>query len=76
MPKTGETKNLFQRTVVDKEDQEGLFRLLANFTGDQDIKETSDAVNRRSLGWVLGTSLIFEAFVLGLAAWIFCRRDF
>jgi len=76
MPKTGETKNLFQRTVVDKEDQEGLFRLLANFTGDQDVKETSDAINRRSLGWVLGTSLLFEALVLALAAWIFCRRDF
>jgi hypothetical protein len=25
---------------------------------------------------VLGTSITFEAVVLALAAWIFCRRDY
>ncbi|HEY7088641.1 MAG TPA: ABC transporter permease, partial [Tepidisphaeraceae bacterium] len=30
----------------------------------------------RKLGWVVGTSVAFEAFVLGIAAWIFCRRDY
>ena len=30
----------------------------------------------RSLWYVLGTSLLFEAFVLGLASWYFCRKDF
>lgn len=32
--------------------------------------------NRRSLFWVIGTSLIFEGVVLSIAAFIFCRRDF
>jgi len=32
--------------------------------------------NRRSLFWVIGTSMIFEGVMLSLAAWIFCRRDF
>ncbi|MDB5297178.1 MAG: family transporter protein, partial [Phycisphaerales bacterium] len=30
----------------------------------------------RSVGWVVGTSLAFEAVVLGVAAWVFCRRDY
>lgn len=30
----------------------------------------------RSLLWVLGTSLLFEAFILGISCFIFTRRDF
>jgi hypothetical protein len=30
----------------------------------------------RSTWWVIGTSLLFEAACLGLAAWHFCTRDF
>ena len=30
----------------------------------------------RSLWYVLGTSLLFEGCVLGIAAWYFCRKDF
>ncbi|MGA2231448.1 MAG: hypothetical protein ABSH22_11160 [Tepidisphaeraceae bacterium] len=30
----------------------------------------------RPLWWVLGTSIAFEAVVVGAAAWTFCRRDF
>ena len=30
----------------------------------------------RSLWYVLGTSLFFEGFVLGLASMYFCRKDF
>ncbi|MBL8763851.1 MAG: hypothetical protein JNM07_06240 [Phycisphaerae bacterium] len=30
----------------------------------------------RSAAWVIGTSLGFEFVVLGLACWIFCRREF
>ena len=41
------------------------------------LDDEIDAVKRsRSLGWVVGTSLGFEAAVLALSAWIFCRRDF
>lgn len=38
--------------------------------------ETEKAMRDRSLGYVLGTSIGFEAVVLALTAWIFCRRDF
>ena len=30
----------------------------------------------RSIGWILGSSLAFEAVVLSLASWLFCRKDF
>jgi hypothetical protein len=30
----------------------------------------------RPLWWVLGTSIAFEAILVGAAAWTFCRRDF
>src|SRR6185312_5995799 len=31
---------------------------------------------QRSPWWIIGTSLIFEAVALALAAWYFCTRDF
>jgi hypothetical protein len=33
-------------------------------------------VRSRPIAWVVGTSVAFEAFVLALAAWVFCRRDY
>ena len=33
-------------------------------------------IRSRSVWWVVGTSLGFEAVVLALAAWIFSRRDY
>ncbi len=33
-------------------------------------------LRERSAGWILGSSLAFEALVVGAAAWIFCRRDY
>lgn len=33
-------------------------------------------INARTAAWIIGSSLGFEAVVLGIAAWIFCRRDF
>lgn len=33
-------------------------------------------LHRRSLFWVVGTSLIFEAVLLSVAGFVFCRRDF
>jgi ABC-type transport system involved in multi-copper enzyme maturation permease subunit len=41
-----------------------------------DTMATVKAVNSRPVSWVIGTSLGFEAVVLALAAWIFCRRDY
>jgi hypothetical protein len=41
------------------------------------VGRTLEATMRaRSEWWIVGTSLAFEGVVLGLAAWIFCRRDF
>jgi len=31
---------------------------------------------RHSPWWIIGTSLLFEAAMVALAAWIFCRRDY
>jgi hypothetical protein len=38
--------------------------------------EVQNQLRDRSVGWIVGTSLIFEAAVLCLAAWVFSRRDF
>lgn len=38
--------------------------------------EVERRLNERSVWWVLGTSLGFEALVLGIAGWVFARRDF
>lgn len=32
--------------------------------------------NRHSTAYIVGTSLAFEAFILGIACWIFARKDF
>lgn len=44
------------------------------------IVDTQTRVDRilraRSPAWIIGTSLLFEVFILGIAAWLFCRRDF
>lgn len=76
LPKTGETKRLFQRYVVDKDDLEGFLKLLTEQSGDQNSRAMEDELDRRGLWWVLGTSLLFEGAVLGLACIIFSRRDF
>ncbi|MFT3789287.1 MAG: ABC transporter permease subunit [Tepidisphaeraceae bacterium] len=33
-------------------------------------------LRERSATWVIGTSLLFEAAMVGLAGWVFCRRDY
>ena len=39
-------------------------------------RQVEEVVRSRSAAWTLGTSCAFEAVVLGLAAWLFCRRDY
>ena len=39
-------------------------------------REMLEELRSRSVWWVVGTSLAFEAVVLLIAAWIFCRRDY
>lgn len=76
LPKTGETKRLFQRFVVDKNDQEGFLKFLAEQGNNPDNRVLEDALGRRPLAWIVGTSLAFEAVILAIACWIFVRRDF
>ena len=40
------------------------------------LANLGDEIGSRSVRWVMGTSLAFEAVVLGLGAWVFCRRDY
>lgn len=75
-PKTGETKALFTRYTIQTDDMDGFLKLLSEASGDSSVKEAQDIADRRPLWWVLGTSLAFEAVILGIACWIFCRRDF
>jgi ABC-type transport system involved in multi-copper enzyme maturation permease subunit len=40
------------------------------------IREVKATLDARPVAWVVGTSLAFEAAVLALASWLFCRRDY
>jgi len=89
LPKTTETVALIRRELgermhIRREDREeeqdrpqqngGMFqnRQLMRRAG----METQRILATRSTTYILGTSLGFEAVMVGLAAWIFCRRDF
>ena len=39
-------------------------------------KRMQDEYESKSLWYVVGTSLLFEGFILALAAWYFRRKDF
>ena len=87
-PKTTETIELLERVLVSEADMQ---KMRGNNDDTMDFgdepeerrinmgaaaQRVQDEVRARPLWWVLGTSFAFEAFVLGIAAWIFCRRDF
>jgi hypothetical protein len=79
MPKTGETTRLMDRLIqVKGEDGEANKSLVNAATeGDDEVSgRLKKAITRNSIGYVLGTSLLFEALMLGWAATIFCRRDY
>ena len=40
------------------------------------MRRMQEEYESHSLWYVIGTSLLFEGFVLGLASWYFCRKDF
>lgn len=75
MPKTTETIALLERDLVSMaelpEPPNRRRRARADF--NEALQET---MRSRPVWWVVGTSLLFELFVLAWAAWIFCRRDF
>jgi ABC-type transport system involved in multi-copper enzyme maturation permease subunit len=39
-------------------------------------KRMEEEEHSRSATWIIGTSIGFEVVVLGLAGWLFCRRDY
>ncbi len=82
LPKTNETVGLLNRWLIDlaslPEDEEASAPQ-DPFSGGSTRgleREIQERLRKRSVAWIGGTSLIFEALVLGLAAWIFVRRDF
>jgi ABC-type transport system involved in multi-copper enzyme maturation permease subunit len=92
LPKTEETIKLLERSLMDSadlpegpEDEQSQRAMMPFMTSDmyaagvraEDIYERIEQVYRaRSLVWVVGTSLAFEAAVLAIASVLFLRRDY
>ena len=53
------------------EETEGTLRV----SDDEVSRRMQEKLRERSAWWVIGTSLLFELFVVGLAALVFRRRD-
>jgi hypothetical protein len=87
LPKTSGTTELLVRALSSQQDTEAL----AALDDDRDrrpgrrespadrrtVREAmQDDEKHRTATWFIGTSIAFEAVILGIAAWIFCRRDY
>lgn len=79
LPKTSDTVNLLQRLVTVEGKKEfalsELLALMASGAPERD-EQVEEALARHGMGFIIGSSLAFEAVVLAFAAWTFCRRDF
>jgi hypothetical protein len=75
LPKTTDTIDLLERLLMKaaKLPQSGQPQERRMMAAQQEL---IDIVRGRSITWVVGTSLGFEAVVLCFAALIFCRRDY
>ena len=92
LPKTTETTDLtdrllFQDAEISRADNQSAAWMFGGMSQNRDFaaqlkaSEHGKAVidlelRHRSLAWIIGTSLLFEAVLLSLSAWIFCRRDY
>ena len=89
LPKTGETISLLERQLIERADlpdtnsdnKNNLPPITSKMAvvgvrSTDVIKRIEDIYLNRSVAWIIGTSLIFEAFILSIACWIFCRRDY
>ena len=88
LPKTRETTELLERSLLSNDQTDDIKDggdTDGNSNGNrkrehpfkaQDVKQVKRVMKSRSIGWIVGTSLAFEAVVLALAAWVFCRRDY
>ena len=68
LPKTTETVQLLQRVLVSADELPNR----GEGPGEQVVAEQRS----RSVAWIIGTSLAFEAVILAMGAWFFRRRDF
>lgn len=75
LPKTTETVSLLERVIIEKADMPKVEADNAD-AGQRGGEKVAKEFERRSVAWVLGTSLAFEAVVLALGCFIFCRRDY
>ena len=88
LPKTKETVDLLSRNLLTKEERER-FQGPDNDNGsfalsDDDVRISPKQMGQRlqqelegrKLGWIVGTSLVFEGAIVGLMVWFFCRKDF
>jgi ABC-type transport system involved in multi-copper enzyme maturation permease subunit len=87
-PKTAETVDLLQRKLINSAHLQQLAQSQPNDSQDSsdsqvdfngnpvDNAKLAVELNRRSVSWIVGTSVGFEVVVLIIAAWVFCRRDY
>ncbi len=86
LPKTSETVGLLQRWLISLAELPAPMEsqappslgddALANMNDPEFQKELERTVRGRSVFWIMGTSLLFEAVVLAAGAFIFCRSDY
>lgn len=86
LPKTNETLDLLAGLILDEGEMDRFVtrprrnrdkQIGAASVSDRLVRtEVRRVMQQRDEWWILGTSLAFEACVLGVAAWVFCRRDF
>lgn len=88
LPKTKETMGLLERLLISQAELDQLQRDDNNAPpislDPTDVRINPRELQRRltaevrgrSAWWIVGTSLGFEAVVLGIACWVFVRRDF
>ena len=88
LPKTDETIGLLERVLrkyagmdsFGAPDENETRRVFGGGGSRVNMRELGDrlqeVIDARSIWWIVGTSLLFEAFILGFACWRFSRRDF
>jgi ABC-type transport system involved in multi-copper enzyme maturation permease subunit len=84
LPKTAETTGLIARAVsLDEEMERALDASDDNSTESifgrverRTQREVQKIISERSIWWIVGTSLLFQAFILALATRLFMKRDF
>ena len=85
VPKTTETNNILDRKLFSDEeaarqDRTEDYSDLASprpFGVDEKASAKAQMIKKETSPWyIIGTSLITEAVLVGFAAWIFCRRDY